>query len=139
MTKTTTTERYRCFACGHDFDSSSDRTAPYYCNSCIDRGAACLGCDDAQETILDEAKRLTATDRHSDYGPYREEAECVAAGWRLLIDQAGECHPQARLVPLMMIWLKLVRLAHKSKRDSLVDVCGYAHLAQQLNDKETPL
>lgn len=83
------------------------------------------------ESILEEAKALTNGDRRSDYGSPLEDATRIAAIWSAIID-----HPIApRLVPLMMVGLKLSRQTNRHKRDNLVDVAGWAATAQKMEEE----
>ena len=125
----------RCYVCGNDVDTNNSHTHKLpnddvsICHTCVDRKAMAAG-PTPSPTILDEAARLTNGDRHDAYGPYDAEAADVSLGWDVIIRRNGGM--TTRLVPLMMIWLKLCREAHKAHRDNLVDICGYAHLASKL-------
>lgn len=77
---------------------------------------------DEPETILDEAKRITAGDRQNAYGPPDQDFARTAAMWSQLLGVDVE----ARQVALCMIALKLSRETHQRKRDNWVDIAGYA-------------
>jgi nucleoside 2-deoxyribosyltransferase len=77
---------------------------------------------DEPETILDEAKRITAGDRQNDYGPPDQDFARTAAMWSQLLGVDVE----ARHVALCMIALKMSRETHQRKRDNWVDIAGYA-------------
>jgi hypothetical protein len=72
--------------------------------------------------ILREAERLTRGDRNHDYGHPSVEHDRIAAYWSTFIGTpiTGE------QVAMMMVLLKVARLGHQYKRDSLVDIAGYA-------------
>jgi len=83
------------------------------------------------EPILDEAKRITASDRQEDYGHPSQDFARTARMWTGIL--AGKLREGAEVVPmdvpLCMIAVKLARQAHRHKRDNLVDIAGYARTA----------
>jgi hypothetical protein len=85
----------------------------------------------SQESILDEAKRLTSGDRQQHYGHPCDDFARTAQMWNGIL--AAKLHPGASIeasdVPLCMIAVKLARQAHRHKRDNLVDIAGYARTA----------
>jgi hypothetical protein len=81
-----------------------------------------------KETVLQEANRLVYGDRAADYGGALTEAEKVAAGWRVIL--GADVEPEH--YPLCMAWLKIVRQTNKAKRDNLVDLAGYAGVAEKI-------
>jgi len=94
--------------------------------------------DETPESVLDEAKRLTAEDRQHDYGPPSQACARTALMWTaLLADRLREGqHVTATDVPLCMIAIKLARQAHRRKRDNLVDIAGYARTAAMVAGEE---
>lgn len=81
-----------------------------------------------RETILAAAARLTAADRHEEYGNAQWEFEKVATCWSWVFNTP--VRPED--VPLAMAFLKLVRETHKHKPDNLIDGCGYLHIRDQM-------
>jgi hypothetical protein len=83
------------------------------------------------ESILDEAKRITTTVRHGDYGHPADDFTRTARMWSGIL--ANKLRDGAQVtamdVPLCMIAVKLARQAHRHKRDNLVDIAGYARTA----------
>ena len=82
-----------------------------------------------KETILQEADRLVDGDRQWAYDhPYDN---CVRIGkmWGLILD-IDPIPPEK--VALMMCGLKIVREMHRHKRDNLVDLAGYAKVADMV-------
>ena len=79
-------------------------------------------------TILEEAGKLVSGDRKKAYGAVDEAFAGYAAIWSALL----KTKVTPRQVALCMIGLKLARDAHKAKRDNLVDICGYAAIAELL-------
>ncbi len=79
--------------------------------------------------ILDIASELTGGDRNEDYGPpsddFTRTAEMATAMFR------HKLKPGEKLdswdVGHFMICVKLSRLQHRPKRDSVIDIAGYAN------------
>ena len=86
---------------------------------------------DTPEPVLDEAKRITASDRQEDYGHPSQDFARTARMWTgILSAKLREgVEVSAMDVPLCMIAVKLARQAHRHKRDNLVDIAGYARTA----------
>lgn len=83
---------------------------------------------------LIEAASCVKGERQESYGPAERNLSRIAELWSSYLG-----HPiTSRNVAVMMILLKAARDAHKSKHDNMVDICGYAYLADIL-DKETAL
>ena len=80
------------------------------------------------ESVLQEAERLINGPRRDAYGDVQSSFEAVARGWADIIGAPVT----AEQVALCMVWLKVMREAHSPKRDNLVDICGYAGLAEKL-------
>ena len=89
-----------------------------------------MGVPVIDETILDEAKRLVAGDRREAYGPIRKSFEGPATMWSVIL--GTEVKPQQ--VAQCMIALKMCRELNRPKRDNRVDICGYAHLLNCLEE-----
>jgi hypothetical protein len=88
---------------------------------------------DKKENILQEADRLTSDDRRKEYGSPREFYKKTAAMWSVILDT-----PVApEQVGLCMIAFKMVREMHAHKRDSLVDIAGYARTLEINYDELT--
>jgi hypothetical protein len=83
--------------------------------------------------ILREAERLTRGDRNDDYGHPKVEHDRIAAYWSIFVGVPI----RAEQVAMMMVLLKVARLGHRYKRDSLVDIAGYADCAQRIIEAET--
>lgn len=92
----------------------------------------------APEPVLDEAKRITASDRQDDYGHPSQGFARTARMWTGIL--AGKLREGAEVapmdVPLCMIAVKLARQAHRHKRDNLVDIAGYARTAAMVAGEE---
>lgn len=83
---------------------------------------------DGDESITLEADRLVNGDRQSDYGHPIDDFTKTALMWTGLFKEKLALGEQftAADVPQAMIAVKLSRLQHRLKRDSIVDVAGYA-------------
>jgi hypothetical protein len=94
------------------------------------------------KTILQEAEEIIYGDREETYGHPFKNLNCIASMWSAYLSTTGRDHVTAHDVCLMMVMLKVARLGNAFKRDSLVDVCGYAALADRLENDlvpETPI
>jgi hypothetical protein len=92
----------------------------------------------APESVLDEAGRITATDRQASYGHPVEDFTKTAHMWTGIF--AGRLREGATItprdIPLCMIAVKLARQVHRHKRDNLVDIAGYARTASMVAGDE---
>lgn len=82
-------------------------------------------------TILEEAEKLVGGDRQQDYGDTRKSFTRIARLWSSY--KGIEFTPQD--VGLMMILLKVSRGAEGAKRDTIVDIAGYARCIEMLGEK----
>ena len=92
-------------------------------------------------SLLTEAQEIVEGDRQADYGDPLTNMECIGEVWSAILKAAGGHYTYipTRLVPVMMCGLKLIREAHKHKRDNLKDIAGYAAVGQivvEEQDKE---
>lgn len=89
-------------------------------------------------TILEEAQTIIYGDREETYGRPDKNLNAIAALWTqyLHINTKLTEHSSvtANDVCMMMMLLKIARQANAFKRDNLVDVCGYAALADRLEN-----
>ena len=81
--------------------------------------------------LLDEAKALITGDRRADYGGVVTSFTDAATMWSIVLGK--RVTPEQ--VCLCMVALKLCREKASHKRDNLADICGYAALADFLNDQ----
>lgn len=90
-----------------------------------------------EEDVLDEAKRITSTDRQGDYGHplddfYGSSVLMTGAFWRKL--KPGEAfYPWD--MPLVHQCTKISRESHTHKRDTPVDGAGYWRTLQMVYDE----
>lgn len=78
------------------------------------------------EDVLDEAARITRGDRQASYGPPDQDFRRTADMWNGMWQDKLKEPLRARDVAMAMVCLKLSRLQHSPKRDSVVDIAGYA-------------
>lgn len=79
------------------------------------------------------AHKLISGDRKASYGDYNREAAWLAKVWSGILKHEVE----PRLVPLMMVALKLVRQSTGHKQDNLDDAAGYIGLAAEFEAAAT--
>lgn len=82
--------------------------------------------------VLDEAKTLICGARREEYGGVSESFEDIAKMWSALFGIDIE----AKQVALAMILLKVCREKRNHKHDNLVDIAGYAGLADYMAGPE---
>lgn len=81
-----------------------------------------------REKILEEAKHIICEDRNEQYGEPEDNFSCIADLWTVYLGIGLDIYD----VGMMMVMLKLARLmSGKYKRDSLVDLIGYAACAAE--------
>ena len=92
----------------------------------------------SDESILDEAKRITEGTRRDEYGAPADDFARVARMWTgILAPKLGDGqHITAMDIPLCMIAIKLARQSYRHKRDNLVDIAGYARTAAMVAGEE---
>ena len=79
--------------------------------------------------VLEEAQHLITKDRNEDYGDPSSNFRCIADMWTAYLDHKIEPHDVAAL----MILVKLSRVqSSPDKRDSWVDIAGYAGLGAEV-------
>lgn len=81
-----------------------------------------------EQSITDEAKAIVANDRASDYGDANESFARISKLWSAYLGITITPWDVAQ----MMILLKVSRAKTSRKRDTLVDIVGYAECASQL-------
>lgn len=78
------------------------------------------------ESVLQEADRLINGNRQADYGHPLDNYQRIAALWSAILGQPVT----AEQAVLCMVAMKMARLCHSLKRDSIVDLAGYAGLLE---------
>jgi hypothetical protein len=82
--------------------------------------------------ILHDANDRVSITACTEYGDPTVNLHRIAVGWTEILGRKVT----AEEVALCMIWLKVSRLAHAYKRDSVVDIAGYARCLEIV--AETP-
>lgn len=86
------------------------------------------------DTILEEAQRITGGDRQQAYGAALPDARRWAAVFGVLTG----LDVQPEHFPLAMLAVKMSRLSQSPgcyHRDSVVDIAGYARVAEKIADE----
>ena len=86
-----------------------------------------------KQSILDEAKAVVEGSRQSDYGDPVESFDKIAKTASMIAGK--DLSPKECCAVLMAV--KIVRESFNHKRDNLVDLCGYAHIMNELNENES--
>lgn len=96
----------------------------------IGRNARGMSKEDGAARLLDEAKAVVTGDRREDYGSSYVSFSRIAAMWGTYLGTPVE----PRDVAAMMALLKISRLITNGKRDSWVDLAGYAALGAAMDE-----
>ena len=100
--------------------------------------AAIAGCKmpdyaDNPETILEEAERITSTDRPMAYDHPEGNFGRLGKVWAVILGHEDPIQPET--VALMMAAHKLVREAYRHQRDNLVDLAGYTRCIEKIMER----
>lgn len=88
--------------------------------------------EENNKSILAEAEDIVNGSRQSDYGDARESFSRIATIASVMTGK--ELSPEDCCAVMMAV--KLVRESFAHKRDNLVDLCGYAHIMNEINDRK---
>lgn len=88
----------------------------------------------AKASVSVEADRLLRGERREDYAHPSVDLVRTAKLWSAII--GVEVDP--RLVPLCMVAVKISRQCHRHKRDNLVDIAGWAQVADIFAETTNP-
>lgn len=83
-----------------------------------------------QVDCLEEAGKIVRGSREDTYGPAERNLSRIAGMWSAYLSMPLA----ARQVAVMMVLLKASRDAFKPKHDNMVDICGYAYLADMIDN-----
>lgn len=89
--------------------------------------------EENKQSILEEAKAIIEGSRQSDYGDPVDSFDKIAKTASMIAGK--DLSPKECCAVLMAV--KIVRERHRHKRDNLVDLCGYAHIMNELNESES--
>lgn len=85
------------------------------------------------KSILSEAEEIVNGSRQSDYGD-------AANNFHRIANVVNSMYPQlninAQQCCAVLMAVKLIREGFRHKRDNLVDLCGYAHIMNEINDRK---
>jgi Domain of unknown function (DUF6378) len=84
------------------------------------------------KSVLDLAQERVET-KPDDYGPPAENVERIARLWSIYLQEAADLPHEltGRDVGVLMVLLKVAREANQQKRDNLVDIAGWAAVADE--------
>lgn len=128
----------RQYPCGCAAEGSGD--IPAYCpnhESGPDYSDSPEQMASREESILQEAHRLTHGPRQADYGHPLDDYQRTAAIATALLSHKlkDDEHISAEEMALLMVGVKLSRQVNHPKRDNMVDAAGYAWVAQECLDE----
>jgi len=90
------------------------------------------------ETVLQEAERLTSSDRNKHYGHPRDNFTNTAAMWTAYLRGARKLRDGEEITGRDFGWMqtlcKAARDANLPKRDNLTDGCGYLRCVERLDE-----
>ena len=86
-------------------------------------------------TVLEEAERIVSGSRRQEYGTPLDNWNDTAAIWNVLLHKKLKEPLTADDAILCMLGVKLARLAFAPKRDSVVDIAGYARCLEMINEE----
>lgn len=94
----------------------------------------------ATETILDEAARLTSADRQKQYGHPALHHTATIEMIKIYVKRTGKTVGELDAVDwqAFMIFDKMARLANQRKRDTVVDIVGYARCIEKTLAESDP-
>jgi len=96
----------------------------------------------SKKTILEDAQEIVDGKRNTDYGDPCESFWKIAKVATILVDKHCPCCQQGEItftatdICRILKSVKLVRQAHRYKRDNLVDEAGYARIESILKGDE---
>lgn len=87
--------------------------------------------------VLDEAKRITATDRNSAYGEPEDNFQRIADFWNVFLQDKlkNEAKITAGDTAALMIMVKLAREMNAPTEDNKIDIAGYAACWAEVQSK----
>jgi hypothetical protein len=100
----------------------------------VEQETATTSMDDdlTQDDILSIARSLVYGDRQADYGHPKDDMDRTAKMWSAVLGH----EVTAEQVALCMCCVKISRQVNRRKRDNLIDLAGYAAVADRIVWKE---
>ena len=84
------------------------------------------------KSTLQEAEEIINGPRREAYGPVEESFNRIAAVWNATLFKKLKAQLSAHDVAMCMIGLKLCREANAHSHDNILDLIGYAALAEKV-------
>lgn len=78
--------------------------------------------------VLEEAKQIVTGARREEYGGIEDSFKIIADLWTVYLKKPVS----SKDVAMLMVLMKVAREEYCHKTDNLVDICGYASLAEVL-------
>jgi len=91
----------------------------------------------AQESVLQEAQRLTHGPRQEDYSHPLDDYTRTAALVNAALRHKLRVNLDPEDVTIIMALVKISRHTHKPKRDNMVDLAGYAWCTHEIIEERT--
>jgi len=85
-----------------------------------------------QNNILEEANKITSTDRQNDYGSPLDNFTHAA---NIFNSITGECM-DAEKMAWALFAIKVSREQHKHKRDNMTDIAGYTWVLNEIIEEK---
>lgn len=93
-----------------------------------------------REEILERTKEIITGDRKNDYGDAEDNFGSIADLWNAYLGERLKVLIDPVDVANMMILLKMARIkSGHGKADNWIDICGYAALGGEIEEKEEML
>jgi hypothetical protein len=89
-----------------------------------------------QKNLLVEADALTAGARRKEYGHPVDNFNDIARMWSVILSNEAEVNVTPLQVVLCMTALKICRGKQGYKRDTFIDIAGYARCAEMIQEVE---
>lgn len=122
-----------------DYQAGRIRTGKIPATNIANAAAGPLGDPTANKTrvqVIHEGAALVVGDRQQDYGSPQENFQRIADLWNTHLAGNLLQNLSPRQVAEMMVLLKMARTINSPKRDSYVDIVGYAGIAAELAEDE---
>lgn len=91
--------------------------------------------DEGDDSILEEAYRLTHGERNTDYGHPLDDYTRTSALWNALLAHKLKEPLTPEDTALAMCCVKMSRHVHAPKRDNMTDLAGYAWVVQACTEE----
>jgi len=87
--------------------------------------------------VLELAKKLTGNDRNKDYGAPKKNMAIIARYWTIFLQSQGiDIVIKPSWVPIMMVLVKIARMAGAYKIDNYVDGAAYIAMSPECREED---